>query len=62
MGEMHLVMWWVPSGHRPSLQEGLDRLERLRRDGPSDETFGWADLPEATRWRAGRCAGRSDAA
>lgn len=35
----HLVLWWVPEGHRPSVEEGLERLERLRRDGPSPAAF-----------------------
>jgi len=35
----HLVLWWVPSGHRPDLAEALDRLERLRGDGPTALAF-----------------------
>ncbi len=27
----HLVLWWVPVGHIPSVGEAIDRLERLRR-------------------------------
>ncbi|MEO0918106.1 MAG: DUF3291 domain-containing protein, partial [Pseudomonadota bacterium] len=27
LGQMHFVMWWVPVGHRPSLDEALERLE-----------------------------------
>ncbi|MFQ6549068.1 DUF3291 domain-containing protein [Aestuariibius sp. 2305UL40-4] len=41
LGEMHFVMWWVPVGHRPTLDEALERLERRRLDGDSDEAFGW---------------------
>ena len=26
LGEMHFVMWWVPVGHRPTLDEALARL------------------------------------
>jgi hypothetical protein len=55
LGRMHFVMWWVPAGHRPTLEEGLSRLDRLTREGPSPEAFGWADLPQATLWRDGRC-------
>jgi hypothetical protein len=33
------VLWWVPSGHRPSLAEAADRLEALRRNGPSSSAF-----------------------
>jgi hypothetical protein len=35
----HLVLWWVPAGHRPTVDEALDRLERLRRDGPTPAAF-----------------------
>lgn len=35
----HLVLWWVPAGHQPTLAEGLERLELLRREGPSARAF-----------------------
>lgn len=37
----HLVMWWIPAGHRPPLVEGLARLAALRRAGDSAHAFGW---------------------
>ena len=37
--EAHMVMWWVAAGHRPSIEEALARLERLRREGPSVAAF-----------------------
>ena len=55
-GEMHFVMWWVPEGHVPTLDEGLGRLARLRAHGNSDEAFDWSWLEEARRWRAGNCS------
>ena len=33
------ALWWVPEGHRPSLSEGLERLEELRRHGPTRRAF-----------------------
>ncbi|MCF2532204.1 DUF3291 domain-containing protein [Yinghuangia soli] len=39
IGERSQVMWWVPAGHRPTEQEGAERLELLRRNGPSPEAF-----------------------
>ena len=39
MAEAFLVCWWVPAGHVPSVDEALDRLARLRRDGVSDDAF-----------------------
>ncbi|WP_425426592.1 DUF3291 domain-containing protein [Antarctobacter heliothermus] len=56
MGDHHFVMWWVPAGHRPTLQEGLARLDLLRRNGDSDDAFGWTHLAEARMWRSGLCA------
>lgn len=34
-----MVMWWVPSGQKVSLEDGWERLEKLRRDGPSQAAF-----------------------
>lgn len=56
MGDQHFVMWWVAAGHRPTLQEGLARLDLLRRNGDSDDAFGWTHLAEARMWRSGLCA------
>jgi uncharacterized protein DUF3291 len=39
MAEEHLVLWWVPAGHIPDLDEALSRLDRLRNDGPSPVAF-----------------------
>lgn len=47
LGKMHFVMWWVPEGHRPTLQEALDRLDHLRLHGASDHAFDWAFLKDA---------------
>jgi Domain of unknown function (DUF3291) len=35
----HLVLWWVPDGHEPTLDEGLDRLEQLRAVGATAAAF-----------------------
>lgn len=37
--EPQLVLWWVPAGHRPTLREGLDRLQELRSRGPTTRAF-----------------------
>jgi hypothetical protein len=37
--EAYLVLWWVPAGHRPTPDEAIDRLARLRRDGPTPHAF-----------------------
>ncbi|WP_300055764.1 DUF3291 domain-containing protein [uncultured Roseobacter sp.] len=56
LGEMHFVMWWVPEGHRPTLEEALARLEHLNTHGDSDHAFGWAHLKQARQWQGNRCA------
>jgi hypothetical protein len=39
MSEAHVVLWWIPDGHRPGLDEAGERLERLRADGPTPYAF-----------------------
>src|SRR5919112_4993983 len=51
LGRMHFVMWWVPEGHRPTLEEGLERLAHLKGQGDGDHAFGWRHLPQARLWR-----------
>ena len=36
-----LVMWWVPEGHIPTVNEAVERLAHLDAQGPSDHAFGW---------------------
>lgn len=39
--QVSLVLWWVPRGHRPTVEEGIAKLERLRADGPGPGAFGF---------------------
>lgn len=55
MGEMHFVMWWVPAGHKPTLDEALERLQHLRDNGASDFAFGWDYLNNPHMWRSQGC-------
>jgi len=51
MSEAYLVLWWVPRGHRPLIEEAIGRLERLRRAGPGPEAFSFRQAfpaPDAT--------------
>ncbi len=41
LDQQHFVMWWVPAGHQPTLEEALERLAHLQDKGPSDHAFGW---------------------
>jgi hypothetical protein len=56
MEKPHFVMWWVPAGHRPTIEEAKQRLEYLTADGPSDHAFGWESVPAAQLWKTARCA------
>jgi Domain of unknown function (DUF3291) len=42
--DVYLVLWWVPLGHRPTEDEGIARLDRLRSQGPSVEAFTFGTL------------------
>jgi hypothetical protein len=39
LADAYLVLWWVPRGHLPTVVEARERLEALRRDGPTREAF-----------------------
>ncbi|MEY2571297.1 MAG: hypothetical protein QOE63_1647 [Acidimicrobiaceae bacterium] len=43
MAEAYLVLWWVPTGHRPSVDEAEARLLHLRANGPSAHAFTFRD-------------------
>ena len=55
LGRMHFVMWWVPAGHIPTLDEALERLDHLRVHGDSEQAFGWAWLTDAKAYRQHQC-------
>ena len=38
-GKPHLVMWWVPEGHVPTVTEAQEKLEYLTRHGSTAEAF-----------------------
>jgi hypothetical protein len=56
LGRMHFVLWWVPAGHIPTLDEALARLDHLNAHGDTDHAFGWSHLKDAQIWRTRRCA------
>jgi Domain of unknown function (DUF3291) len=37
------VLWWIPAGHIPTVDEAVERLELLRGQGPSVSAFGFRD-------------------
>ncbi len=40
--DVSLALWWVPSGTRPRLRDGLERLERIARLGAGADAFTFA--------------------
>ena len=56
MEKPHMVFWRVDEGHRPTLQEAVDRLEHYEKNGATGHAFGWAEVIDKERWRAQRCA------
>ncbi len=55
LGKTHFVMWWIEVGHRPTLEEGLERLAHLEIHGDSEHAFGWRHLPQVRLWRDRGC-------
>jgi hypothetical protein len=56
MDQAFLVLWWVPAGHRPSIEEAKARLELLRRKGATAEAFTFRQAyppPDAPQSAAG---------
>jgi hypothetical protein len=42
--EASMVMWWVPEGHEPTLNEAAEQLAHLRQFGPSAKAFTFKDV------------------
>ncbi len=56
MEKPHMVMWWVPEGHLPTLDEAYARLEKYQAEGASMDAFGWPEIMDEQRMRTLRCA------
>lgn len=52
----HMVIWPVAAGHIPTLEEALERLADLERDGPTERAYGWETLAGAQEIQRQRCA------
>ncbi|MEU8201268.1 DUF3291 domain-containing protein [Streptosporangium sp. NPDC049046] len=53
IAQPYSVMWWIPEGYEPTLPEGMERLERLRAEGPTPEAFTFKDFYDSSEaaWR-----------
>jgi hypothetical protein len=47
MTEHYMVMWWIPAGYTPNLEDAKERLDALRRDGPTPFAFTFKQKFEA---------------
>ncbi|GJM14387.1 MAG: hypothetical protein DHS20C12_27900 [Pseudohongiella sp.] len=42
LSSAYQVLWWIPAGHLPSIEEALAKLERIQEHGPSEAAFSFA--------------------
>ncbi|WP_271855784.1 DUF3291 domain-containing protein [Patiriisocius marinus] len=51
MPKIHMVLWYVPDGHQPTISEGKERLEYLRLHGETPYAFSFKSkfTPEDTK-------------
>jgi hypothetical protein len=42
--QAHYVLWWVPAGHIPSLDEARERLDHYRLHGATPHAFWFGKL------------------
>jgi len=38
---IRMVLWHVPEGHRPNIEEAVERFQHLQTHGDTDFAFGW---------------------
>jgi Domain of unknown function (DUF3291) len=43
MRDVIVVLWWIPEGHIPTVQEAKERLERLRKNGSNEFAFSFRE-------------------
>jgi len=55
--DVFMVLWWVPAGHRPKIEEAKERLALLERLGPTAQAFTFKSPFSG----AGRHSGRAGA-
>jgi hypothetical protein len=54
MTDAYTVLWWIPSGTIPGVEDAKARLDRLRRDGPTAAAFTFrSPFPPPGAGRAG---------
>jgi hypothetical protein len=54
--EPYLVLWWVPAGYIPTIDEAVARLQHLQREGPTPDAFTSREFFEAPAVDASQAA------
>lgn len=57
----YFVMWSVPVGQWPTIEEAMARLDHFTQNGASDYAFDWA-VASAQLWKTARCSPSEHAA
>ena len=45
--KLNYVLWWVPAGHVPTVEQAVAKLEHLRKHGPSADAFHFGEAYSA---------------
>lgn len=48
MDSAYSILWWVPKGHRPTIDEAKAKLDQFRKEGASDKVFTFKTQPSKT--------------
>ena len=43
MAESYACLWWITAGHLPTVQEAAERLDLIRKQGPTAESFNFGE-------------------
>jgi hypothetical protein len=57
MSGPYYALWWVPPGHRPTPDEGKERLAYLAAHGPSERAFWFVSGPDGGSLRTSNTRG-----
>ncbi|HEY6390660.1 MAG TPA: DUF3291 domain-containing protein [Bryobacteraceae bacterium] len=49
MNETQLALWWIPTGHTPTVEEGKSRLALIEKLGPTPEAFTFKKIFDPTK-------------
>lgn len=41
-GKSHMCLWWIPVGHRPTIEEAITKLNHFTEHGPTAEAFSFS--------------------